>query len=226
VKNRKNRKIIAAPAETPAADLDVAADVVAAIGPPPDATPAVPAPLRCSVGTAAHVDTLNVPAVLSYLGRPFNGIGTPLRRDSAFVVSAESVVLTPDDAPLLYARAAALLASAASASVNAPNRIGASPLDRMQFLARAAERLIYTADRARSGTRPVRAFNGGYNGTHATRIRIHSMQSIADLPLASDVPAADVCDPLIVAHLAERKTATRPDGGYFSGNVGTIDRPL
>lgn len=210
------------------ADLAAASDLVAAIGPPPDAptVPAAPpAPLRVSVGTAAHVDPSNVPPCLQFNGGTINGIGTPKRRDPLTVVP---VALTADDAPTLYARAALLLAAASGASVNAPDRIGASPLDRMQFLARAAERCIYAADRVRPGTRPVRSFSGGFNGTDATRIRIAYLSCVADLPLLADltepIPSADVCDPLIVAHLAARPTTTRPDGGYFAVNVGTIDR--
>lgn len=233
------RTIAAAIAENVAFDVAAAAaaaDIVSAIGNAPDSPPAtesaVPAPLRCAVGNAAHVNLADVHAVLRYNETLLNGHpAAPRPRDALTVVPMPSA-LTADDAPLLYARAATLLTVAASASVNAPNRIGASPLDRMQFLARAAERCIYAADRHVVGTRPVRAFSGGFNGTEPTRMRIASLAAVlntlpsnpfADVPHAS-LPTADICDAPVVAYLAARKTATRPDGGYFARNVGTIDR--
>lgn len=226
-KSKRPKKIApsAAPVDSVASDIDVASDTVAAIGAPPDAPTAVPARLRTAVGNAAHVSLSDVHPALTFNGILLNGYPAAPRVRDPLCVAPLLAPLTAADAPALYARAAMLVASASvAASVNAPNRIGASPLDRMQFLARAAERCIYAADRARDGKRPVRAFSGGFNGTDPTRMRLASLAACADLPTVTDTIPADACDAAIVAYLAERKTATRPNGGYFARNVGTIDR--
>jgi hypothetical protein len=186
-----------------------------------DVAPVVPAPLRTSVGNGAHVDVdpSALHPALVILGAVINGIGTTSTRDAATVTP---VTVTASDCLALYRRARTLLDAAAT--VNAPNRIGASPLDRLMFLTRAAERLIFTADRYMPGVRCTRAFSGGYNGTTAAKIRHASVLSAVSSIAADATVPADACDPLIVAYLAAKKTVSRPDGGYFSVNVGTIDR--
>lgn len=194
---------------------------------------AEPAPVRIAVGNGSHVNP-NLHPLLTFGGYPLNGLrasdgsAAPTSRDAATATvenrRTERAALTPADAPLLLARAATLIA--ATATRNAEPRTGASPLDRLMFLCRAAERCIYTADRigAVNGKRPVRAFSGAYNNTDAVLLRIASVRSALETVTPDGMLDASKCDDAIVAYLAARVTATRTAPGYFAHNIGTRNR--
>lgn len=195
---------------------------------------AEPAPVRIAVGNGSHVNPNDLHPLLTYGGFPLNGLrandgsAAPTSRDAATGTvenrRTERSALTVSDAPALLARAATLIA--ATATRNAALRVGASPLDRLMFLCRAAERLIYTADRigAVNGKRPVRAFSGGFNNTESVLTRIASVRAALSNVAPDGSLDASECDAAIVAYLAQRVTATRTTPGYFANNVGTRDR--
>lgn len=154
---------------------------------PVDAAPV--APPRAIVGTsvAFAVFAAAVSDAFRLDGQPLNGNPAPHRRDAA---TFEPLAFVATDAPRLYARARELLTTAvpvsdldAAAAFYLSNRatetrpIGyfaenrVSDLDRLAYACRAAERLIYTADRVAPGIRPTRRFDGGYNGALPTAMR-------------------------------------------------------
>lgn len=195
---------------------------------------AEPAPVRIAVGNGSHVNPNDLHPLLTFGGYPLNGLrandgsAAPTSRDAATGTienrRTERAALTASDAPALLARAATLIA--ATATRNAALRVGASPLDRLMFLCRAAERCIYTADRigAVNGKRPVRAFSGGFNNTESVLTRISSVRAALDGVAPDGALDASKCDDAIVAYLAQRVTATRTTPGYFARNIGTRDR--
>lgn len=178
--------------------LSTAADTVAAIGNPPDALAVIPPRARVGLATAYAVFASSVSDAFRLDGQPLNGNPVPRYRDAA---TFEPVTLTAADSVRLYARARALLtlpescypdidaavvhylSNRATATRPEPGYFAenhVSNLDRLAYVTRAAERLVYTAARIAAGKRRTFAFSGGYNGRAATELRRLSILASLD----------------------------------------------